>query len=229
MAGACGISPYWGMTFPRQWPNYDQMTYIDKLPAAQQARWKRHYLMFLKKLTWFSGKRPVLKSPNNTGRVAVLRGMFPRARFVHLYRDPEVVYLSNMRLAREAHVMNQLQDPQPDTSYQARFLENYAAMETAFYRDTADLPPGCVAEVCFEDLEASPIEQLRRVYAVLGLEWTDTHQQRLERYLAGLAGYQKTRHKRLTEFERRQIRATMLPFMQRWGYEAAPVTRRKAA
>ncbi|MDH3718126.1 MAG: sulfotransferase, partial [Planctomycetota bacterium] len=96
MAGACGISPYWGMSFPRQWPYYDQMTYIDQLPAAQQARWKRHYRLFLKKLTWFSGKRPLLKSPNNTGRVAVLSDMFPRARFVHLFRDPEVVYLSNM-------------------------------------------------------------------------------------------------------------------------------------
>ncbi|NIP84724.1 MAG: hypothetical protein GTO03_03860, partial [Planctomycetales bacterium] len=130
LAGTCGISPYWGMTFPRQWPAYDRLTYIDQLPAADQQRWKRHYLLFLKKLTCFSGKRPLLKSPNNTGRVAVLRGMFPQARFVHLHRDPEVVYLSNVRLAREAHVINQLQDPQPDTSYPARFLENYAAMET---------------------------------------------------------------------------------------------------
>jgi hypothetical protein len=108
-------------------------------------------------------------------------------------------------------------------------LENYAAMENAFYRDMAKLPSHCVTEVCFEDLEASPIEQLQRVYSALGLEWTDTYQRRLEGYLAGLAGYQKTRHKTLSEFERRQIRQTMLPFMQRWGYEAAPATRRKAA
>ncbi len=155
--------------------------------------------------------------------------MFPQARFVHLYRNPEVVYLSNMRLAREAHVMNQLQDPQPNTSYQARFLENYVAMETAFYRDTEGLSAGRVTEVCFEQLEASPIEQLRRVYATLGLEWTETYQRRLECYLAGLAGYQKTRHKTLSTSERREIDQKMSPFMQRWGYQSKPSPPSRAA
>ncbi|NIP84723.1 MAG: hypothetical protein GTO03_03855, partial [Planctomycetales bacterium] len=52
---------------------------------------------------------------------------------------------------------------------------------------------------------------------------------RLESYLAGLAGYQKTRHKTLSEFERGQIRATMLTFLHRWGYEPAAADRHKAA
>ena len=102
-------------------------------------------------------------------------------------------------------------------------------LEGAFYRDTTEAPQDTVTEVRFEDLEQLPIEQLRRIYAELDLEWTAAYQQRLENYLAGLAGYQKTRHKTLTDTERQQIRSTMLPFMRRWGYDAEDVAAGKAA
>ena len=229
MAGTCGLSPYWGMTFPRQWDYYDRFIEIDQLPPKQQAKWKRHYLLFLKKLTCFSGKRPLLKSPHNTARMALLRSMFPQARFVHLYRDPEVVYLSNMHLAREAHVINQLQTPQPNTSYQSRFLENYASMENAYYRDAAAAPDGSTIELRFEDLEQAPVEQMRLLYTRLGLEWTDAFKAKLEQYVAGLAGYQKTRHKTLSDDERAKIHEKMRPLMQRWGYESVETTSAKAA
>jgi hypothetical protein len=229
MTGVSRLSPYWGMTFPTQWPQYDRYIFPDKMTDGEQAAWRRHYTTFVKKLTLFSGKQPLLKNPYNTARVGLLRRMYPRARFVHIYRDPETVYRSNMHLAREGHVLNQLQDPVEQLSYSARFLGNYQAMEAAFYRDISNAGDGTVVEVRFEDLERSPMTQLKEIYDDLGLRWTEAYEQRLRQYLGGLAGYKKNRHEPLPEFERRLIRGVMQDFLYQWGYERETQPERRAA
>ena len=135
------------MTFPRQWPEYDRLIRPDDWTPRERARWTHHFLMFLRKLSLFSGKRPLLKNPYNTARLALLAELFPRARFVHIHRNPYTVYRSNAHLEREGHVLNQVQDPLPESSYSARFLENYRLMEDTFYRDAEVAAPGTVSEL----------------------------------------------------------------------------------
>ncbi len=218
IAGVSRLSPYWGMTFPRQGAAYDRYMIAERFSPRERARWKRHYLGFLRRLTCFCGRRPLLKNPYNTGRVAMLREMFPQAKFIHVYRHPHAVYRSNMHMAREGHVLNQLQDPDPRDSYQTRFLGNYRAMEDAFYGQSAGWPADRVAEAEFEQIERDPIGQLRRIYAQLGLEFSDRFQQRLQRYLERIADYRKNCLPSLPEQQRLDIEAAMGPHMQRWGY-----------
>ena len=66
--------------------------------AGELARWKRTFLRFLQTLTFRDPRRLVLKSPPHTARVPVLLEMFPDARFVHIVRDPRVVFPSTVRL-----------------------------------------------------------------------------------------------------------------------------------
>jgi hypothetical protein len=227
------LSPYWLMSFPRQVAHYERYACADGFTPGQRAEWKRQYLLFLRKLTFWSRKRPLLKNPYNTARVEMLLEMFPRAKLIHISRHPYDVYRSNMHLAREGHVVHQLQDPDPSDSYQTRFLGNYAKMEQAFYQQTAGLPPDQVAEVRFEDVERDPLGQVRRIYDQLGLEFTAALEKRLSGYLAKIAGYRKNSFRQLPEEDRRRIDAEMAPFMIRWGYTAdgtaAPGPRRKAA
>lgn len=227
------LSPYWLMSFPRQVAHYERYAYAGGFTPGQRAEWKRQYLLFLRKLTFWSRKHPLLKNPYNTGRVEMLREMFPRAKFIHISRHPYDVFRSNMHLAREGHVVHQLQDPDPSDSYQTRFLGNYFRMEQAFYEQTADLPADQVAEVRFEDVERDPMGQVRQIYAQLGLEFTPALEKRLTRYLAKIAGYRKNSFRNLPEEDRRRIDAELAPLMVRWGYAAgattAPGQQRKAA
>jgi hypothetical protein len=218
LAGTSCLSPYWGMTFPRDGAAYDRYILPEGFSPPELARWKRVYLDFLRRLTIWTRRRPLLKNPYNTGRVAVLRAMFPAARFIHIYRHPYAVYRSNMHMAREGHIINQLQDPDPADSYQTRFLGNYRAMEDAFYRAAAELPAGQLSELRFEDLESDPIGQVRRIYRELGLEFTPQFEERLERYLDTIADYQKNRFKPLPDDQRRRIDQAMGEYMDRWGY-----------
>lgn len=218
IAGTSRFSPHWAMTFPRRAAAYDRYIFVDRLPARQLKAWKRHLMTLLGKLTFWSSKRPLLKNPYNTARAGVLNEMFPKARFIHISRDPVDVYRSNMHLAREGHVVNQLQDPDQSDSYQTRFLDNYREMEDTYYRETAGLSSDQVTEIRFDQLERDPIAQVRRIYDELGLEFTDLFQQRLETYMAGIADYKKNRFNTLPEFEQRQITAKLGHLMHRWGY-----------
>jgi omega-hydroxy-beta-dihydromenaquinone-9 sulfotransferase len=222
LAGLCRVSPYWGLTFPRQGAAYDRFIFPGQFTERELRLWRREYVSLLRRLTLFGGKRPLLKNPYNTARVAALADLFPRARFIHIYRHPHAVYRSNMHTAREGHVVNQLQDPDPAENYQTRFLDNYRTMEEAFYRQSEALPDGQVAEVRFEDLERDPVGEVRRLYARLGLDFSPEFARRLDRYLAGVAGYRKNRFKPLSDDEQRAIAAKMGPFMQRWGYNNDP-------
>jgi len=223
LAGLSGLSPYWGITFPLDGAYYDRFIFPENFTPRELRAWQRTYLFFLRKLTLFTRRRPLLKNPYNTARVGALRAMFPRAKFVHIYRHPYAVYRSNMHTAAEGHIINQLQDPDPQDNYQTRFLDNYRRMEDAFYRDAARLAPDQWAEVRFEDLERDPVGQLRKIYAQLGLEFTPQFECRLRRYLESIAGYKKNRFRPLPEAVRAKIDHTMQRYFDRWGYEKQPV------
>ena len=64
---------------------------------CRRGRWLRgsgSFLQFLKALTFKHGKRLILKSPTHSCRIKVLLELFPDARFVHIMRDPYVVFPS---------------------------------------------------------------------------------------------------------------------------------------
>jgi len=229
ISGSCSLSPYWGLTFPQQGGYYDKFIFLDSLPAAQQSKWRRHYHRFLQKLTYWSGKRPLLKSPHNTARAGTLRTLYPNARFIHICRHPYDVYRSNMHLAREGLVTYQLHDSNETDSYSTRFLENYHAMESAWQRDAGDLLPGQRIEVRFEDLERDPLAVVRRIYRELGMELTSQFEQRLHRYVQAHAGYVKNKHHVLNPVVRAKIDAKMGGFMEDWGYQDDQVNSRRAA
>ncbi len=220
LAGMTGLSPYWGITFPRDGASYDRFIFPEEYTPRELSAWRRTYLFFLRKLTLFSRGRPLLKNPYNTARVAALKQMFPRAKFIHIYRHPYAVYRSNMHTAAEGHVISQLQDPDPDDNYQTRFLGNYRRMEDAFYRDAAALADEQWVEVRFEDLERDPLGELHKVYARLGLQLSPEFECRAERYLASIAGYRKNRFRPLPEAVRAAVDRAMGPYFARWGYEA---------
>jgi hypothetical protein len=224
VAGMCRVSPYWAHCFPRRNAEHQRMIYPENLSVREQATWERSLVLFLRKLTFWRRRQPLLKSPHNTARVAVLRKMFPRAKFVHIYRHPYAVYKSNVHLAREGWVMFQLQDPPANDCYESHFLENYRAQEDAFYRDAEQLPAEDVVEVRFEDLERDPLGEVQRIYAQLGLPLDVRFERRLQTYLGTLEGYQKNRFPELPPFVRQQVDRQLGDYFERWGYSRVAAT-----
>src|SRR5262249_24081314 len=118
---------------------------------------------------------------------------FPGARFVHIHRNPYVVYSSTKRMLLLSSKVFSFQRPDPERLHE-RILGDYETMYEAFFAERGLIPPGRYCEVGFEDLEKAPVGQVRRVYEELGLPDFEGARPALEAYVASLAGYRKTEH-----------------------------------
>ena len=219
IAGMTRCSPYWGFNFPRRFASYEQHVFLADETSGNRERWVNAFLLFLKKITFLSRKTPLLKSPYNTARVKLLSGLFPQAKFVHIHRHPYDVFRSNRHFAREGIVAFQVQDPDPQEGYETRFLENQKRQLQAYYRESAELPEQNRVEVKFENLEADPIEEVRRFYGQLGWEMSTEFEIRLKKYIGTIHDYRKNQFVSLSPLEQSQIDFHMGEFARRWDYD----------
>ena len=183
------------LSFPRRAKAYLEKYATMRLTAPERKRWERAYLDVLRKATLASGgRRLLLKSPTNLGRTGQLLRLFPDAKFIHIVRNPYVVYASMMHLYRRMLPICQLDDVAPE-EVAATVLDAYAAMMRQFMGDWASIPTGHLAEVRFEDLERQPMAELERLYAELTLPGWDRAKRPIAEYLRTLSGYRRNVHR----------------------------------
>jgi len=97
------LSFYHVSFFPRAMDNiFGEAVMFNDGDVGLKALWQSHYLHFLRKVQYAQpGQRLLLKNPANTARIAMLREIFPGARFVHIHRDPYEVFTSTVHLYLE--------------------------------------------------------------------------------------------------------------------------------
>ncbi len=202
-------SPYATIAFPNH-PPQDQLAFdLERLPARQLRSWQQAFLRFLRHLTCNDPRRLILKSPTHSCRIPVLRELFPDARFVHIVRDPYVVFSSTVNLWKSLYETHGLQKPT------FAGLEDYVFTTFNHLYQRIDegkklVPSGRFYEMRYEDLIADPVGRMRRLYDELQLKEFEAVQPRLEKYLVDNAGYQTNRYKPLSP-------ALELEITRRWG------------
>jgi omega-hydroxy-beta-dihydromenaquinone-9 sulfotransferase len=213
-----GLSPYMGWCFPGDGARYDRYLTFRDAEEGEVARWGDALTSFLKKLTLRHGRPLVLKSPPHTARIGLLLRLFPDARFVHIRRDPYVVFRSTRHMMRVAQPLYHLRDgPLQDSD--DRIIAVYAEMYEAYFGQRGLAPEDRLCEIAYEDLERNPVGVIRSVYESLRLPGYDDLRPRLETYLASIAGYRKNRHADLPEALRRRIAHEWGRCFDEWGYE----------
>jgi hypothetical protein len=213
-----GLSPYLAWCFPGDGSGYDRYLTFREATDGEAARWGHALTTFLKKLTLRYGRPLVLKSPPHTARIRLLLGLFPDARFVHIRRDPYVVFRSTRHMMRAAQPLYHLRD-EPIQDSDDRIISVYAEMYDAFFEERGLIPEGRLCEVGFEDLERDPVGVVGSVYEALGLSGFEDVRPRLEGYLGSIAGYRKNRHDKLPEPLRRRIAHEWGRSFDEWGYD----------
>ena len=87
----------WRFRTNRRWIT-NSSTWLAAIRPIWQ-RWRRKMREFVQMLTLRKkGKRLVMKSPPHTGRIEELAQLFPGAKFIHIVRDPYVIFPSTRRL-----------------------------------------------------------------------------------------------------------------------------------
>jgi hypothetical protein len=211
------FSPYMGWVFPRRAENYDRYLTFRGVPADEVERWKKAFVTLLKKLSWKHQRPLVLKSPPNTCRLRLILEMFPDARFVHIHRDPYVVYQSTCRLHVKCMENYALQRPDVSAIH-GRVIRQYAQMFDAYFEEKSLIPKDRFCEITYADLETDPVGQMRRVYETLALPDFSAVEPAVKEYVASLAGYEKNAHGELPSEVRDEIARSWRRSFEKWQY-----------
>jgi hypothetical protein len=215
------LSPYsfyHALSFPKRMREiFDRGVLFEGVSDRVRARWLSTYHRFLKKVSFSSGGRQLLlKNPANTARVGMLLELFPEAKFIHVYRNPFVVYSSTINWLDKEMVPTALQDVNEDVIREAA-LTNYEKLMRKYLAERSLIPEGHLVEVRFEDVEADPLAETLRIYRSLGLTMSAQTRTRLASYIASTADYKKNRY-HLSPDMAATIRERWGFAIDAWGY-----------
>jgi len=209
-------SPYLTMTFPNEPPRCPEYFSLEEVSPDARARWKAGLLSFLRHVTFRNPKRMVLKSPPHTARIKAILEIFPDARFVHIVRDPHVIFPSTVKLWKTLYKFQALQNPRYEHLEEYVF-DCFERMYDAFENQRHLVDADRLIEIRYEDLVADKVGQMRSLYERLSLGEFEKVLPKLEEYLAGVKEYKTNRYQIDPELAAR-IDQRWGPHMQKYGY-----------
>ncbi|MGY1679412.1 sulfotransferase family protein [Geodermatophilus sp. SYSU D01176] len=215
----CGTlrSPFLTWVFPRDAEQYHRYLTFREVPERDVAEWTAALTLFYRKLTWKYGRPLLLKSPPHTGRIKLLLDTFPDARFVHIHRNPYVIFQSTQRQNQVSLRTMGLQN------FDVRriadvVIERFRIMYDAFFEERSLIPEGRFHEVCFEDLEKDPVGQVEQIYDNLDMPGFGAMQSPLRRYVDSIVNYRKNTYPELPSSLRRDVGRAWRRNFEEWGY-----------
>lgn len=212
-------SPYEMIAFPNQPPSGQEFLDLANVSPRQLRRWQRALDTFLRMVTYRNPKRLVLKSPPHTARIVLLRHMYPGALFIHIVRDPYVVYASTVNLWRTLFQTHGLQKP-TGAGLEEYVLDTYVRMHARLEEGKKLLEPRQFFEVRYEELVQNPAGAMQQVYKHFGLPGFERYLPRLEAYLATVRGYETNRYQ-LTAEQRALVVRRWGEIIRQYGYPVA--------
>lgn len=215
------LSPYIQTAFHDHRSLWEPLLDFKSLPESVRNRWKQAFMRLLQKvMVRHPGKQLLLKSPTHTFRIALLRELFPEAKFVYIQRNPYRVVPSTVHTRKALFNENGLQPFTPPANIEDDIIDVYRLCYESYRRDAQHLEPGQLHEVRLEDLERNVLGELRAIYTTLGL---DGYEQLVERVKPQLDDLKKFRKNTFTMEEslRKRIHERLRPMFERYDYPAA--------
>jgi len=209
-------SPYRAIAFPNHTPIDQDYLDFKNISPADRRRWKRTLYTFLQRITYKNSRRLVLKSPTHTARIPTLLEMFPDAQFIHIVRDPYVIFPSTVNLWKSFYQKHGLQTP-TFAGLEENVFATFLRMYDRFDQDCTLVPAGRLHQIKYEELVKDPIGQLRDVYDRLHLSEFENVVPRLQEYLDRNKGYETNKYDLAPEL-RAEIGRRWGEQIRRFGY-----------
>ncbi|HEC76449.1 MAG TPA: sulfotransferase [Thermoplasmatales archaeon] len=196
LANLTPYSFYHGWYFPRNIEYYfRRYVLFENVGEKIKEEWKKYYLYLLKKITYkHDGKRILMKSLVNTGRIKMLLEIFPDAKFIHIYRNPYKVYLSTWRLYEKIlpifsfhHIEREKLD---------EFIINfYREVYMKYIEEKKLIPEDNLVEISYENFVKEPLKTLKNVYEKIGMNGFEEAEPYFKKFIERYRNYKPYNYK----------------------------------
>jgi hypothetical protein len=136
----------------------------------------------------------VSKNPLNTGRIKLLLEMYPDAKFIHIYRNPIVTYLSSVKFFKSLLATTSLEEYE-DEFVVEKVIENFKKLMGDFIETKSLIPEGNLYEVKFEEFDQDNLAFLEDIYKKLDLASWDLAEPHFQEYIQAQKSYRKNTYK----------------------------------
>lgn len=194
MALKSKFSYYHVFIFPRRMDYFSQFLTFNKSSKRSIRGWKKHYVNYIKKISFINGeKQLILKNPPNTGRIKLLKDIFPKAKFVYLHRNPYEIYASSILLFQRLLPYFSLQK-WDEKKIKTKILMNFVEMIEEYERSKKTLTEDEIIEVKYEDLIADPLSELGKIYHKLDLKGFEESVESIQEFIKTQHQYKANKH-----------------------------------
>ena len=161
---------YHRLAFPNQPPQGTNSLVWEDADSLAYQTWEKNLLQFYRAVSLGQRRSLLVKSPCHTGRIAVLRRIFPDAKFIHIVRDARSILPSILNAWRVLEVHQGFQFPSNEDRLEQFVEDTGRQMYHAFWNAEPNLPDHSICHVNYEQFIADPMRELARVYEELALE-----------------------------------------------------------
>ena len=217
VAGGFRLASNWGQLFPGHFKRiFNQTVFFEDCSEEDRLLFEHEMQSLFKRVSMAAnGKRLLLKSPPQTGRLRMLQRLYPRAKFIFIRRNPYYVYQSNLKLWRSFDAQC-LDDPKPGQTTE-NILWSFNKTLECYERDKKALAPGQLTEVSYEEFMKDPMGNLERIYTELKLTGFLAAKPEFEKYLAQKHGTNIDRYS-FTDEVYNAVETHWKKWLDLWGY-----------
>jgi hypothetical protein len=210
-------SPYRDVMFPNRPAEGHRSLDLRQLTERERDDWKRAMVNFVRTLTSRDPRRLVLKSPTHTARIPTLLELFPEAKFVHIVRDPMVLFSSTVNLWTTMAKKHGFQTPRRPDLIREKVLTEFRIVVERYLEDRSLIPAGRLVELRYESFVREPLAGMRSVYDGLSLGGWDDVRPAIEGYFASQKDYETNKYS-LSDADRAVVRERWGDLIERLGY-----------
>lgn len=210
-------STYADLAFPNRESLFPGALDLSGLTPRQVQDWKRCFLRFVQTLTYRDPRRLVLKSPPHTARIPKLLELFPDAKFVHIRRDPYVLFSSTVKLWKSLGGKHGLQTQRNDALIEEKVFREFRILHDRYEAAKGLIPPGNLVEVRYEEFVKDLVGGTEKVYAGLGLGGFEEALPRIEGYAIRNKNYETNKFELSAELKAK-IRDRWGDIIEQQGY-----------
>jgi len=119
---------------------YRKYIQFEGISTREKNRFKNKYHELLVKVALNIRKdQLVIKNPVNTGRIKLILEMYPDAKFIHIYRNPIITYLSTFRFFKSLLPVTSL-EKYNDKYITKIIIKNYKCLMNDFFETKKPSP-----------------------------------------------------------------------------------------